>query len=625
MKFKKILVYSTLTLFLCSCDQKKPGNFSFRYSQAVSNDYTGQAYYTDEYFKKDSTEYNQSLATSSLCFAMSAFASNSTQSYSNKYINVQSFLERNGFSKIDVNQYFKVKPTADSLGVCFGMKQIDGVTLIAAGIRGAGYEMEWASNLTIGDGEKIKQHQGFYEASSIYLESLHDYLKSNAITGSIKLWSVGYSRAAATNNLACGRIDQRINENKTIFDDLDVTIKKENLFAYCFECPQGASWNETISPKDKIYSNIHNIINSNDPVPMVAMSAFHFTRYGVDYYLPDSIRNSNYSSFEPRMLELYNKLDNRSALGDYVIDDFNMRGSKEENLDASKATNARKNWTSGLFLNELLNNLSTYGIGSVANYFTNIQTGLRTVCEILFNNSQAKFSLMNLGVSLARIFVNDSNVDIVVNNLFHDLSAFKNDLLYALKIAFDSMGITTNPNEIIDALESLVSALVKTLSMHFEYFFVFLSTSNIKALAQAHFPELCFSHMMALDTNYNDTVKEYNNDGSYYYLQIPDLNDKTKITITNKEGKQVAGLDAYQLYANGTLSYAVMENTFVAYIPVDEEYTINIENGTGYDLSYFDQRYEDMISYKLGEIKDETFSLSTETYPEKKVQQTTAS
>ncbi len=615
MKLRKILVYSNIALLLCSCDQRKPGSFSFNYSQALLSDYTAQAYYTDEYFKNDSSEYNASLSTSSLCLAMSAFGSNSTQTYNDKYRNIQAFLQRNGFQDIDVNDYFKVKPTSDSLGVCFATKKIDGETLIAAGIRGAGYEMEWASNFTIGDGNTIKQHQGFYEASSIYLNSLHDYLKDHSITGSIKLWSVGYSRAAATNNLACGRIDQRINENKPIFDDLDVTIKKENLFAYCFECPQGASWNEDISPRDGIYSNIHNIINLNDPVPLVAMSAFKFTRYGVDHFLPCSVLNSNYSSFEPRMLDFYNKQDNRSALGDYVISDFNMRGSKGDMLDASTKVYTRKNWVSGLFLKELLDNLTTIGIESLSNYVTNIQDGLRTVCQIIYNNSQAKFSLMNLGVSLAKTFINDSNVDIVVNNLFHDLSAFKNDLLYALKIAFDSMGITTNPNEIIDALETLIGALIGTFALHFDYFFAFLSTTNIKSFAQAHFPEVCLSNLMALDINYNDSVGKYNDDGGYYYLSVPDLTDKMKISIVNKDGKEVAGIDNFELLSSGTLSYAVEESTFVCYIPVDEEYTINIDNATSYELTYFDQRYPDMRPYKSVNIDIESFSLTTSAYP----------
>lgn len=616
MKFKKILTYSSLALLLCSCDGGK-GGFDFHYSQSVSSDYSGKAYYTDEYFKGDSTKYNSSLATASLCLAMASFASNSSTSYDHKYCNVESFFQGNGFSDIEANSYYKKKPTADSLGTCIAQKQIDGKTLVAVGIRGGGYEREWASNVTLSDGKEFPQHQGFYEASTIYLDSLKDYLESHKITGSIKLWTVGYSRGGATNNLAVGRIDQKINSNQPIFDGLDVTIKKEDIYAYCFEPPQGASWEETISPRSEIYSNIHNIINANDPVPLVAMSKLRFTRYGIDYYLPDSVRNSNYSNFSSKMLNNYNHVDNRSALGDYLISDFNMRGSKEEALGINDATYVRKNWTSGLFLDELLSNLTLDGIGTREYYVENLQNGLRTVFEILYNNGQSKFSLMNLGISLAKTLINDANVDIVVNNLFHDLSAFETDIFYALKTAFNSMEIVDDPSEIIKALKSLITALAKTLANHVDYFFAFLSTDNIKALAQGHYPEVCLSSLMALDTNYTSSIGSFNNNGSYYYLQVPEIDENTMITIKNKNGKTVAGLENGSLLSNGSLSYASMNKTFVCYIPVDEEYTIDIENANTYTLSYFDQRYENLIEYKKGEISAGTqVEFVTATYPE---------
>ncbi len=618
MKFKKLLTYSSLALFLISCDEKKPGSFNFRYSQSKVDDYTGQAFYTDEYFKKDSSEYNPSLATTSLCLAMSSFGSNSVTEYTHKYCNVESFFKTIGFTDIDANEYYKTKPTADSLGVCIAQKKIDGQTLIAVGVRGGNYEMEWASNFTLGDGKERSQHEGFYEASSIYLNSLRDYLRTFNITGSIKLWSVGYSRGGATNNLAAARIDQRIHENKPIFDELDVTIKKEDLYAYCFEPPQGASWKESISPRDEIYSNIHNIVNSNDPVPLVAMSKFRFTRYGVDYYLPDSVRNSDYNKFSSKMLDFYNHIDNRLALGDYLISDFSMRGNREEVLGISEATYVRKNWTSGLFLEELLNNLTEIGVESLENYVTNLQDGFRTICEIVFKNSETKFSFMNLGVSIARTLVNDSNIDIVVNNLLHDISAFETDLLYALRVSFNSMGIVTDPSEIVNAAESLVVALAKTLLSHIDYFFTFLSVDNVKSLAQGHYPEVCLSNLMALDINYNNSVSTYHNDGSYYYLEVPIASENLNVVVKNKDGKSVASLENGSLLAKGSLAHASMDGMFICYVPVDEEYSITIENAAEYNLSYFDQKYENKVQYKHEQIENgKKIEIRTTTYPEK--------
>lgn len=603
MKFKKIFIYSVLPLLLVSCNGKNDHSFNFHYSQAISNDYTMKAYYVDEYFENDSTIYNPSLATTSLCLAMSSFASNKEGSYDHKYCNVEDFFRVNSFHDIEVNSFYKEKPTSDSLGVCIAQKEINGETLIAVGIRGGGYEKEWASNFTLGLGEEIPQHQGFYEASTIYLESLEEYLKNHNISGSIKLWSVGYSRGGATNNLAIGRIDQKISSNLPIFDNVNISLKKEDIYAYCFEAPQGASWEEIVSPKDEIYSNIHNIVNPNDPVPMVAMSKMRFTRYGVDYYLPDIVRNSNYSEFNVKMLNNYNHVDNREALGDYLISDFSMRKNKDETLNIADTTYIRKNWTSGLFLNELLDNLTELGIVSRENYVNNIESGLRTIFEIIYNNGQTKFSLMNLGISLARTLVNDANIDIVVNNLFHDISAFETDMFYALKTAFDAMNIVEDPSSIISAIKSLVVALAKTLASHVDYFFTFLSIDNVKALAQGHYPEVCLSSLMALDTNYTTSVSSYSHDGSYYYLEVPNIDENTKIVIKNKDNKVVAGLNNGSLLSSGTLSYASMNKSFIAYIPSDEKYEISVENATSYNLSYFDQKYENLINVKSEELE----------------------
>ena len=619
MKFKKIIsFFFASSLLLTSCNSYK-GSFTFHYSQSTTSDYSGSAFYSDDYFSTDSTDFNNSLATTSLCFAMSSFASNTNNSdYSYRYNNAKEFLKHNGFVDFDVNDYYKVKPTKDSLGAVFAHKTINGVTLVAAGVRGGNYEMEWASNFTLGDGKTIKQHQGFYEASTIYLESLENYLKKYNISGSIKLWTVGYSRGGATNNIACGRIDQKINNNEKIFNNVDVTIKKEDLYSYCFEPPQGASFTEDISPRDDIYSNIHNIVNANDPVPKVAMSTFRFTRYGVDYYLPDSVRNTNISEFNKKMLSYYNKVDNRLQLGDYIITDFDMRKGKEEALDALERSYVRKNWTSGLFLEELLDQLSLVGVGTLDYYVNNIQTGIRNICEIVYNHGGAKFSFLNFGTSIAKTLINYSNIDNVINNLIHDQDAFVNDLLHVLKLTFDSLQVEIDSKKLVCGFKNLLGAFAKTLLSHIEYFFAFLSTDNIKAIAEGHYPEVCLANLMALDKNYTSKPIEYNTDGSYYYLSVPKISEETKITISDKNGNVVAGLENGTLLEDGTLTYASLSKTFVCYIPVEAEYTICVENADSCDLSYFDQKSEYLIvkeEKKLDDTKKVEFKTST--YPEK--------
>ena len=71
------------------------------------------------------------------------------------------------------------------------------------------------------------------------------------------LWSAGYSRAGAVNNLACARIDKAIYDSEKILGN--VNLKKEDLYSYCFEAPMGGSFKEETSPRSSIYNNIFNI------------------------------------------------------------------------------------------------------------------------------------------------------------------------------------------------------------------------------------------------------------------------------------------------------------------------------------------------------------------------------
>ena len=138
-----LIVLLSLLPSVSSCFKDKENAFSF--PGWSDKDYKARFYYQDDYFLGDSTEYNPSLSTCSLAFAMASFPSNENgpdNSYEFRYKNGQDFLLKSGFQDIDVNQYYKEKPTTDSLGVIFGNKMIDGKTMVACGIRGASYERE---------------------------------------------------------------------------------------------------------------------------------------------------------------------------------------------------------------------------------------------------------------------------------------------------------------------------------------------------------------------------------------------------------------------------------------------------------------------------------------------------
>ena len=159
---------------------------TFSYAGNKGYDTTSPYYYDDGYFGQSAYAYNEHLATMSLSLAMSAFASLET-GYEDQSANARALLTDIGFDDIEVNSWFSVKPTADSIGVVAGSKNIavggTNCTLIAVAIRGAGYESEWASNFTIGTQD---DHEGFADARDTVLDFLEDYIVDKDISGSVK-------------------------------------------------------------------------------------------------------------------------------------------------------------------------------------------------------------------------------------------------------------------------------------------------------------------------------------------------------------------------------------------------------------------------------------------------------
>lgn len=256
------------------------GTFSYPSIEESAKDMDGTFYYTDAYFKNPGT-YNDHLATMSLCMAMSAFNSNvgndnqDGTDYVLKSKNIVKLLSDIGVGRdnIYLSNTYTVKPGTGTIGVAIGQKGLDdaGHILVPIAVRGAGYESEWTSNVTIGNGTKYGEHAGFADAADQVFAQVKSYISNYNLEqavreGKVKFWVTGYSRAGATANLTARRLIDEYGTNNEVY-------------AYCMEAPQGAISDTTDKSK---YSIIHNCINYTDPVPKVAPSFMNFMRYGTD-------------------------------------------------------------------------------------------------------------------------------------------------------------------------------------------------------------------------------------------------------------------------------------------------------------------------------------------------------
>jgi hypothetical protein len=158
-------------------------------------------------------------------------------------------------------------------------------------MRSSGYQDEWGGNLTIG---QSGNHAGFQLAADQTVSAIRSYIGEltgrGQLTNKIKIWISGYSRGAAAANLAAAKLNEQFG--------------KENVFAYCFECPQGAVGSDVGGER---YSNIFCIVNPIDLVPKLAMSVWGFTRYGRTFYLPAASNTANYCQLKAKMMKEYAK------------------------------------------------------------------------------------------------------------------------------------------------------------------------------------------------------------------------------------------------------------------------------------------------------------------------------
>ena len=260
-------------------------------------------YYSDGYFFENPEVYNTHLATMSMNLTVSAFGRYTDlvgdNAYANHFANVKQLLSDIGCadSNFYVNKDYQMKPTyygeegrLSTIGVAISQKPIElngeVYTLVPVAIRGAGYESEWSSNVSIG---KTGEAKGFADAADQVYNQVQYYIENYGLTeelasGKIKFWVVGYSRAGATANLASKRLVDNYGDKGNV------------VYGYTFEAPMGGI---EFAALDKphtgngTYPTIHNTINEADFVTLVAPSEMGFMRYGVDHLIGSDYKNGD--------------------------------------------------------------------------------------------------------------------------------------------------------------------------------------------------------------------------------------------------------------------------------------------------------------------------------------------
>ena len=362
--------------------------------------------YSDAYFSHTGYQYDHDLAKISMALTQASFASasSSVEGWQTANSNFNALMKQCGFTKFAANEDAVSHPGLETLGACAASKTLvdngGNYTLIALGLRGHNYGGEWYGNFDVG---KTGGHAGFIKAADKAMTFLKQYIADNNITGRVKLWTTGFSRAAATANLLGARIDQgeKLGAN--------VSITPHDLYCYTFETPQGAQDSHS---KDPIYDNIFNIMNPNDFVPKVSFDAWDQSRYGQDLYTPAYQIDEDYASYKPGMTAELRKMGWMSILGIDIdlIDNFQYY-----DLNLLNGIVSTKEVTQTEYYNMFIEALLRDMMSSRQDMVDNVQADIQELSSTLLGIDTGR--LMNALVIFAQKFADPMTFVRFVNSL----------------------------------------------------------------------------------------------------------------------------------------------------------------------------------------------------------------
>ena len=563
--------------------------------------FTSDIYFSQSYFEHSSYEYDPHLATASLCVSISTYtdyAPFNEEWYKNQPKYTKAVLETIGFNSFTTNDDFLQTARFDSIGLAIAKKEFSNYTVIALVPRSGGYYSEWANNMHLGDGSKSDyMHEGWYDASQKIINFIGDYINDNQVTGRVKLWMTGFSRGGAVTNIAAGLLDSSIDKGQKVFNKVE--LKKEDIYTYTFEAPQGANVNsKTIKhPKDAIYGNIWNIINPNDVVPKVAMAEYGFTRFGIDKFITTKFFDpSNFENNRRVFKALYDIVNQTDEVA-YSADNFGMYGLKIEDFlkivtivpaivdiftdgDFGKAKDKTKenydaNIASTLLIEEL-----TSKLGSRNDYVKNYQKAIEDLMLVM------KDEKLGAMPSTPLLVVKMIGAAVLSNTIIGKPDKVENYVK-------DKMG--QHASVINNCIDALIGPICSTYwERPNELISIFVHISDV---FQNHSIDVVLAHMQAQDSYYID---DYNNSHSDKISLVPLRNNADfgrmeffgfndlGLRLDSKKGRRVVNVEGHVLgksdiedcekeYAVGYYSY-VTEEKMELFMPIGRKYNISMKS-----------------------------------------------
>lgn len=543
-----------------------------------TDDDTFETYYNDYYFMNDNRVYSEEIALASHAMALATF--NGDEDYTKRSNYLRDLWKKEGFDIIWMSDSYYRQPETDSIGYGIAAKEVQLMggkfTLVAIAVRGGNYDGEWASNVTLG---REGNAQGFDEASNQVLSGLNDFLNNYSISGNIKIWISGYSRAAITSNMVAGKILNRLEEGEYL--GKDVSYRDRDIFAYCFEPPMGvyASINDG---KKELYNGIHNLINYNDIVPLVAPIEWGFTRYGVDHYYPDRLNDIFFDKSErEKLLSMYQFTYGAHNFPKYTVDEWEFFDVGEKLATEHNLPRESLHPSQGRFSRAFIQEFAETGVESRDMWADMAEPGVRNLMATVMglNPKIDKIKIENL---TKMIFEYDFIQTMILEIQQDEPSKFAIDARLLFLQIFNA-----NEENMEDVSELFLMNLFflvmfgRAFTNRKDILAQLFYRDNAMGLIIGHIPALSYAFLRACDSRFNGDNACKLNDGNYYTLKLKNptnfaLMEKQlkKEVFSYKDGVMESDCLAAEKYADGHLEIYLPKNGQYEYIAEGGELTL---------------------------------------------------
>ena len=600
-----ILIISSIFI-LSSCGKKEDNTLDYKY-YIFGDEYQSKTYYYDDYFKEESTKYNPHLSTTSMHVVCATTPDFDKDDMKARGHNIVDLASKMGFLDITLNDGYCNYVDKENIGAVFGHKAYKDYNLLLVSVRGLNYKAEWYSNMILGSDYKTNA-EGFTNGSNLLLNDIKDYIELYRLQGKMKIWLTGFSRGGAVAYLTAAKLDLDIKNNIETFTNVKLTL--DDIYTYTFESPSGATIHSDISPKNKLFNNIFNVYNTNDLVTHIAPYQFDFTRYGIDHVFSSLMTDINYFSRIDDIKRTYNLEPYALRHDEYPMDKFKFYVFDEDfsafnyMINLNKLDTNRINYTTGIFMKELIDNIVNSGISSRDVYQDSYQEVLAVICETIMG---LKFNLQSKLSGYLKSLVN--KIDTIINALKTDFeSGFDEFLLPIIEDVLDILEIKIEGN-LRTQFDNLSQVSKKVFINDNTLLTTLINKNNISILANGHFPDLTIANLKLEDSYYTSDVKEYRTNGDYYYLSIP-LDEIDNISIYEvNTNKLVAGIIDDKLVKGGIVPYSIINNSFNCYLPYSN-YKIICNEKENISLKYFDYKMNDISISCIKEEGNNVFKIN---------------